>query len=263
MTDKIILDIRHSDDYTDYLFQTAALRNRRVIPLVGADPQEILSLRTQTTSVVRCEGVCRDPGGDGKLCAQDMGNGTIRVFTRGYLSDGGTPDPLRAAQARKEVEGILDGILLGPDNQAELFRACFPLLWSERRRICSAPNLYRVPYPKGEGGYPFGAIVRLGTILEIIESDAVHFRYPAPCGCPGGGSLLLVDYRKSFRRMGEWAIHAWCPVCGERWDAAVDDFGQYRTLDRIIEEKCAESLDGPGFSTLTLFDVIDILKQQP
>jgi hypothetical protein len=32
MTDKIILYIQHSDDYTDYLLMTAGLTNKRIIP---------------------------------------------------------------------------------------------------------------------------------------------------------------------------------------------------------------------------------------
>ena len=35
MTDIIILNIQHSDDYTDYLLMTAGLTNNRIIPLVN------------------------------------------------------------------------------------------------------------------------------------------------------------------------------------------------------------------------------------
>lgn len=41
MIDKVILDIAHSDDYTDYLFMTAALTNSRVIPLIDPSAEEL------------------------------------------------------------------------------------------------------------------------------------------------------------------------------------------------------------------------------
>lgn len=40
MIDNVILDIAGSDDYTDYLFMTAALTNSRVAPLLNPTEEE-------------------------------------------------------------------------------------------------------------------------------------------------------------------------------------------------------------------------------
>ena len=54
MIDKVILDIAHSDDYTDYLFMTAALTNSRVIPLIDPSAEELRRQSDGNAFIFKC-----------------------------------------------------------------------------------------------------------------------------------------------------------------------------------------------------------------
>ena len=61
MTDRIILNIQHSDSYTDNLLQTCRLRNHRVIPLVDPTGDELLAQTRSGTLVLHCFYSRREP----------------------------------------------------------------------------------------------------------------------------------------------------------------------------------------------------------
>ena len=261
MTERIILDIAHSDRYTDYLFQTAALRNHRVVPLVDPHAEFLRRLSGDTTLVVHCDNLRRDADKDGNLTRYEYLTDTIHVFSRSYLADYGSVNPSVAERARCEIEEHLDDCLLGPTNQQEVFREYFPLLWENRERIFSDPELFHVRYFNGNGGYPFGSIVYLGAILKAIATNVGYFRYDPPGGCPCKGHPVLVDYKKTFRKEVKWAIRTWCPTCHRKSTLIVEDFPQYPVCDGIIERVNDGFIDGSGFSGLNLLDAIERLKK--
>ena len=56
MVEKIILNIHHSDDYTDYLFQTVCIKNKRIIPLMNVSDAELKYAEWPTTLILNCDG---------------------------------------------------------------------------------------------------------------------------------------------------------------------------------------------------------------
>lgn len=60
MIEKIILAITHSDDYTDYLYQTACLTNSRIIPMLNPTASELYDATGDNTIVYRCDGRYKD-----------------------------------------------------------------------------------------------------------------------------------------------------------------------------------------------------------
>ena len=62
MIERIILDIKHGDDYTDYLFHTAALKNKRVIPMLNPSPEELEAVKDEDMIIYHCHSTYCDPG---------------------------------------------------------------------------------------------------------------------------------------------------------------------------------------------------------
>lgn len=261
MTERIILDICHSDDYTDYLFQTAVLRNNRIIPLVDPSKEELKRLAGGNTLVVHCDNFRREADKEGNLSTYEYLTDTIHVFSKSYLSDDGAIDYAKAELARTEIEEHLKYCLTGPYNQQEAFRERFPLLWNKRRIIYETPNLFYAEYINGDCGYPFGSIVYLGAILKAIETHSQYFRYNPPGGCHCEDGPIIIDYKKTFKELGEWVIYTWCPSCDTRASVKMGDNPKFYTWDRVIKKTDEHYVTGVGFSALTILDVIDSLKE--
>lgn len=84
MIDKVILDIAHSDDYTDYLFMTAALTNSRVIPLIDPSAEELRRQSDGNAFIFKCRNSRKAlESGDGTVRA-DQYSHTIWCF-RGFI----------------------------------------------------------------------------------------------------------------------------------------------------------------------------------
>lgn len=82
MIDKVILDIAHSDDYTDYLFMTAALTNSRVIPLIDPSAEELRRQSDGNAFIFKCRNSRKAlESGDGTVRA-DQYSHTILVLSR-------------------------------------------------------------------------------------------------------------------------------------------------------------------------------------
>jgi len=260
MTEKIILDISHSDDYTDYLFQTAALRNKRITPLVNPSGKDIQRLSVDNTLVVHCDSFRRDADKDGRLTTYEYLTDTIHVFSKSYLSDDGAIDYAIAEQARAEIEEHLINCLTGPINQQDAFRENFPLLWKNRKLVYETPRFFYVQYANGDCGYPIGSIVYLGAVLKAIETHPESFRYDSSGGCACAESPILISYQKTFKKIGERILHTWCPACNARRAFITEDRPAFYACDHIIERTNDDYVTGVGFSELTILDVIDELK---
>ena len=261
MTEKIILDICHSDDYTDYLFQTAALRNHRITPLVDPTSEELERLSGKNTLVVHCDNFRREADKEGNLSTYEYLTDTIHVFSKSYLSDDGAIDYHRAEQARAEIEEHLKYCLTGPHNQQEAYREYFPLLWEKRKLIYETPDFFYAQYITGDCGYPFGSIVYLGSILKAIETHPEYFRQEHPAGCSCAERPIVIDYKKTFKKLGEWIVYTWCPTCHKRLSSIMEDNPKFYTCDRIIKRTDDDYVTGVGFSELSILDIIDSLKE--
>ena len=145
MIDRIILNIPHSDDYTDYLFMTAALTNRRVIPLMNPDREEIRKKSDINTLVLRCINAHQEPKAGDRSVTVDTLNKSIRVLSKVYLDEDGTIDYSNAEMVRALIQEALLNILTEPRNLIEAFRLHFPLLWMKRQRIYDDPKLFFAP----------------------------------------------------------------------------------------------------------------------
>ena len=262
MTERIILDIAHSDDYTDYLFQSAALRNHRIIPLVNPSKEELRRMSDATTLVLHGDNLRKEANELGDLAFFEYLTDTIHVCSKSYLSDDGDIDFSKAGQARIEIEEQLDFILLGSINQQELFREYFPLLWTHRQRIYDTPEFCYVWYYNGESGYSFGSIVFLGAILKAMETDTDNLRLNPPGGCDCANGPILIDYKKTYaERRLQWILHTWCPNCNTRRTIKTRTFDRHRACDRAIQRVDDSIFAGISQSPLNILDVIDALKQ--
>ena len=110
MIDKIILNIQHSDDYTDYLLMTAGLTNKRIIPMVNPSSEKLKAAKNNNSKVIRCF-VSRDTLYPWSTPAYyDPDNGTIWVYSRCYLEDDGNINYARAEIARQTGERFPAGL---------------------------------------------------------------------------------------------------------------------------------------------------------
>ena len=140
MTERIILDIHHSDDYTDYLLMTAGLTNRRIIPMLNPSTQQIKAKSDNHTRVLRCYNI-RDEL-TGQPVESDVNYGSVRIRSRFYLADDGTVNATRAEMVRQVVQEMAINCLMAPENLREVFRHYFPLLWSKRQMIYQDQKLF-------------------------------------------------------------------------------------------------------------------------
>ena len=126
MIDKVILDIAHSDDYTDYLFMTAALTNSRVIPLIDPSAEELRRQSDGNAFIFKCRNSRKAlESGDGTVRA-DQYSHTILVLSRIYLDDDGEIDAGNAEIVRSLIQKAATDVLESAENLKEVYRLHFP-----------------------------------------------------------------------------------------------------------------------------------------
>ena len=258
MTDKIILDIRHSDDYTDYLFQTAALTNRRVVPKVSPIRSGMDWLNGSNTTTLHCVATLRGDFEPDDPVVFDEKSKVILVHSRYYLKDDGSVDSRKADSVRVQIEKIIDGELMSPSNLQAVYRHYFPLLWTSRAVIYSHPQYFYVK--SGWGGILFDDYYPVGVILKTIEDERRNFRLSlrGGCGCPD--PPLLIDYPHFYHGRDYLSLHTWCPSCGARREIKTERFMREGYCNSALESANNYYDKGQGFSALSLFDLIDILQ---
>lgn len=259
MIEKIILNINHSDDYTDYLFMTAGLTNRHIIPLVNPKPGDIKRQSDACTKVVRCYASSRALTDEDHPVSIDTEGNSIRVLTRSYLKEDGSVNPAVAETVRHAVQERLLDVLLSQENLREVFRHYFPLFWGRRKRIYSDPRLFFSPSGRSGGLlFPWDDFP-LGAVLKAMEEDPKNFRLRLGGGCSCGEKPILIDYEDVYRKT--WNLYTWCPVCGAHRTIRAWNFQRAdRCDDAIMNAEVEYGIKGHTLSNLSLFDVIDTLR---
>lgn len=257
MIDKIILNIRHSDDYTDYLLMTAGLTNKRIVPLVNPSSEELKAAADSSSKVLRCF-ISQDRAYDG--CGPvtcDPETGTIRVYSRYYLEEDGSIDYGHAEIVRQAVEGTAMRFLMSRENLREAYRRYFPILWSRRDTICATPKLFFVDSGFCERSLA-GDCMPIGAILKAMDEAPETFRIRLGGGCSCGKKPLLIDYDEDFG--GNWTLYTWCPVCSSRREIRAWNFQRADQCEQAMEEARASYGKGLVVSPLSLFDLVDELR---
>lgn len=256
MTDKIILNIRHSDDYTDYLLMTAGLTNARIIPMVGASPQAIMAKSDNHTLVLTFYITRAEISPWNQPVEADMIYGSVRIFSRFYLEDDGTINAAHAEIVRQSVQELAMNALLSPANLLEVYRHYFPVLWSKRQVIYSNPKLFFANSGRYSGGI-VGDYMPIGAVLKAIDEDPKNFRIRLGGGCSCGQRPFLIDWEQVY---GEhWTLYTWCPVCHSRREIRAWNFQRAWNCERSIEQSRSYYDKGQGLSALSLFDVLDAI----
>lgn len=255
MTDKIILDIHHSDNYTDYLLMTAGLTNNKIIPMLSSDAQQIKAKADNHTKVLHCyntsNGISSSP------VDFDPNYNSIRIRSRFYLEEDGTVNAAHAEQVRQSVQEIAMNILMAPHNLREIFRHYFPLLWSKRQIIYDNPKLFFAGSGR-YGGVLGDSSTPIGAVLKAIEEDPKDFRIRLGGGCSCVERPFLIDWDHVY---GEyWTLYTWCPVCQSRREIRVWYSQRPWECEKSIEQSEFYYDKGQGLSALSLFDVIDAIS---
>lgn len=266
MTDRIILNIRHSDSYTDYLLQTCWLRNHRIIPLVDPTGEELRAQTRPGTLVLHCFNSRREPA-PGEQMVREVNfmipphhKRSIEVLSRCFLDDQGEINPTIAETARVQLEQILTNILYAKRNQQEVYNYYFPLLWEKRQLIYSNPNLFYVPggqmNPWDSEFYP------LGITLKTIEEGGEVFRYrhAGACRCECGPILTSYNARYESWSKKSWMLSTWCPSCGKRKAFTVDAFPARERADKFFRDIYFRYNMEALRTRRNIFDVIDYLS---
>ena len=249
MVDKIILDIHHSDDYTDYLLMTAGLTNKRIIPMVSPSTPQVKAASDNRTLILKCYNNRKELSTWDRPVDVDTNYGSLRILSRYYLDDEGNINATNAEIARQMVQEIAMNILLDPENLQEVYRDHFPLLWSHRQQIFSDPKLFFAKSGRRGGVMPIGAI------LKAIEEDPKHFRIRLGGGCSCGERPFLIDWDRFY---GEyWTLYTWCPVCQSRREIRAWNFQRAWNCEQSIEDSWYYYDKGQGSSSLSLYDVLD------
>ena len=257
MVDKVILDIKHSDDYTDYLFMTSGLTNKRIIPMVGASQYKIKAQSDINTLVLRCYNSRSEPNPWENPVSVDTLSGSVRVLSRFYLDDDGSINAANAEMVRQTIQESIMNALTTPKNLLEVYRHSFPILWSKREMIYGNPKLFFANSGRYGGGIG-DDYMPVGAILKAIEEDPKNFRIRLGGGCSCGQRPFLIDWDQVY---GEhWTLYTWCPVCHSRREIRAWNFQRAWNCERSIEDSRLYYDKGQGSSSLSLFDVLDAVK---
>ena len=257
MIDKVILDIRHSDDYTDYLFMTTGLTNKRIIPMVGASQRQIKAQSDINTLVLRCYNSRSEIGPWESPVSVDPNAGSVRVLSRFYLDDDGSINAANAEMVRQTIQESVLHVLMMPQNILEVYRHSFPILWSKRQMIYANPNLFFASSGRYSGGI-VDDYMPIGAVLKAIDEDPKNFRLRLGGGCSCGQRPFLIDWD---RVCGDhWTLYTWCPVCHSRREIRAWNFQRTWNCERSIEDSLSYYDKGQGSSSLSLFDVLDAVK---
>lgn len=257
MTNKIILHIYHSDDYTDYLFQTAALTNKRVLPMIDPGRDEIALHYTPQTTILYCYvSQDEDYDQDEPVCFDER-HRRICVYTSYYLDKEGSIDSYKADYVRALIEKVINDMLMDPENLMEIYRENFPQLWHHRDKIYANPNYFFVQ--SGWRGLMFYDYYPIGVILKTIEDEHKNFRLSLRGDCVCKDAPLLIDYQNCYDGKHYLTLHSWCPICGNRRAIKTQRFLREGYCNSALESASRYYDDDQGFSTLSLLDLIDIL----
>lgn len=257
MIDKIILNIRHSDSFTDYLFMTAGLTNKRIIPLLNPEPAEIRRQSDSNTLVLRCHSSRKKCDENESPVMDEVQPEGICVCSSYYLDDDGAIDAEKAAVVRASIETSLLHKLYDPANLLEVYRLYFPQLWKARQKIYADPELFYVK--SGRYSCCYDGFIHLGSLLKAIEEDPHNFRISLGGGCSCREKPILVDYPSRFSCDNFWWIFTWCPVCGARRRIETSNFWRVGACDNSLEQSRRFYDKGQGYSNLSLLDVVDSL----
>ena len=262
MIERIILNIEPRDPYLEYLFQTASLTSRRVVPMLRPSPDDLAKAKGDNDMVLRCcdRAYRRKTGRDMVIFHYQ----SIIVYRGFYLTPQGTVHTTRTLIAKQQIERILSDILEDPANLREAYRKNFGLLWGRRDRIYADPRLF---FARSGLSTSRGEPVPLGAMLRAMEEYPEDFSVPAsewhPCGVP----QLIIDFQYDLPDKDggwDWNFHRFCPVCGEvtfelRKGALRGDRNR---LSRLVRRTMTRYSDGMGMSGLTVLDVIDRLEEE-
>ncbi|MBP5333474.1 MAG: hypothetical protein J6W94_05330 [Bacteroidales bacterium] len=262
MTDKIILSIPHSDDYTDFLFLTAALTNKRIVPMLDPTREQIAKESDHNTLVLRCLNIHEVPGPGKHIVSADAASRTVKLLSRYYLSADGTVDAGRADMARAAIASAVEGILLEPKNLREAFRLNFPLLWAKRRQIIDNPQMFFVFSGRYGTGPDWDTPVPLGAVLKAMEDNPETFRLQVTGGCSCTRKPMLIDFEETYgyNTQGNWTLYTWCPECHSRREIHAWNFQRSDVCALRMTYAGKENDKGQGLSNLTIFDVIDAVR---
>ena len=240
MTDKIILNIQHSDDYTDYLLMTAGLTNNRIIPMVNPSSEKLKAAKDNNTKVLRCYTVHHPMYTWSSPVTGDIDAGSITVNTGYYLEEDGSINYHKAEIVRQSLEEMANNVLMANDNLREAFRHYFPFLW-------------------GSGRYEnFGDSMPVGAILKAMDEDPSTFQIRLGGGCSCGKRPLLIDYDHVYNAY--WTLYTWCPVCQSRREIHAWNFQRADQCARAVEDAMSYYSKGKAVSPLSLFDLVDALR---
>lgn len=255
MTDKIILNIQHSDDYTDYLLMTAGLTNKRIIPMVNPSSEKLKAAKDDNTKVLRCYIQNHPIYAWSSPVTGDIDAGSITVNTGYYLEEDGNINYHKAEIVRQSLEEMADNVLMANDNLREAFRHYFPFLWSSRAKIYADPKYFFV----GSGRYEsFGDSMPVGAILKAMDEDPSTFQIRLGGGCSCGKRPLLIDYDHVYNAY--WTLYTWCPVCQSRREILAWNFQRADQCARAVEDAMSYYSKGKALSPLSLFDLVDELR---
>ncbi len=255
MTDKIILNIQHSDDYTDYLLMTAGLTNKRIIPMINPSSEKLKAAKDNNTKVLRCYTVHHPMYTWSSPVTGDIDAGSITVNTGYYLEEDGSINYHKAEIVRQSLEEMANNVLMANDNLREAFRHYFPFLWGSRAKIYADPKYFFV----GSGRYEnFGDSMPVGAILKAMDEDPSTFQIRLGGGCSCGKRPLLIDYDHVYNAY--WTLYTWCPVCQSRREIHAWNFQRADQCARAVEDAMSYYSKGKAVSPLSLFDLVDALR---
>ena len=262
MTDRIILNIQHSDDYTDYLFQTAALKSKRVLPLVDPFEEDMLRERKPGTHVVWCSGSNIKPTPWDKVVSVTWTGlyGTekqsLTVLSRYYLNLDGSINFTKAEEVRLMIEQEIDNILSAPGNLQEVYSWYFPRIWAHRQDIYANPHLFYIP--AGQYNTDKGGFYPVGVVLKAIEGSGSIFRMRLEKSCCCKEEPILTYYSTNYGDWfnTSWTLHTWCPECGKRIHFPTGNFLRKNAIDKCYQETFQKYDKGISPSK-NIFDLID------
>lgn len=253
MIERIILDIKHGDDYTDYLFQTAALKNKRVIPMLNPSPEELEAVKDENTIIYHCHSTYCDPGIKSPIDFDDT-HRAITVSTHYYIRLGGTVDGHKADDIRQRIEKHILDELESDENLRETFKQAFTILWEHREEICTNPSFF---YAKCGLHNKFVHSIPLGAMLKSIDDNMELFTNPET-------GRILVDFE--FCDTYNWYLEWWDPVSRTnfteviKWEDGFNEFKEKDLLACTIETACKKYCKGKWAGPFTVFDVLDRLS---
>ena len=257
MTDKIILNIQHSDDYTDYLLMTAGLTNKRIIPMVNPSSEKLKAAKDDNTKVLRCYIQNHPIYAWSSPVSGDIDAGSITVNTGYYFEEDGSINYHKAEIVRQSLEEMADNVLMANDNLREAFRHYFPFFWSRRAKIYQDPKLCFVDSGL-YGQYISGEGMPVGAILKAMDEDPSTFQIRLGGGCSCGKRPLLIDYDHVYNAY--WTLYTWCPVCQSRREIHAWNFQRADQCARAVEDAMSYYSKGKALSPLSLFDLVDELR---